>query len=121
MKFKIKSFIYFCKDMKAMSCFYADTMGLTVIPNPHFAPEDWLELGGGGFRLCLHRAEKAGSAAGNRNKSVFWVEDVAKARRYLLRKKIRMGGHMRWTEIEACDGRDPEGNKFQIAGPKKKN
>ena len=103
--------------MKVMTDFYTDIMGLRVIKNSSFAPDEWLELGGQGFKLCLHKAGNPGCSGRNRNKLVFEVDDVGKARNYLVEKKVRVGKHHRWTAGDACDGRDPEGNKFQISGP----
>jgi catechol 2,3-dioxygenase-like lactoylglutathione lyase family enzyme len=44
MKFKIKSAIYFCKNMAAMANFYTGIMGLRVIKNNHHPPDEWIEL-----------------------------------------------------------------------------
>ena len=120
MNFRIKHFIYFCQDMRCVTAFYTDTLGLRVVPNKDFGDDEWVELastGAGGLRLCLHKAGRPGSPPGNRNKLVFQVDDVGEARRQLIAKGVRMGTHHHWTEMDACDGRDPEGNAFQIAGP----
>lgn len=116
MKFQLNHIIYFCADMAKMTQFYTEVMGLTPLPGEHPA-EEWLELDGGTFKLCLHKSGKPGSAPGNKNKIVFLVEDVGAAREYLISKKVKMGVHHHWGAIDASDGRDPEGNKFQIAGP----
>ena len=117
MQFQLKHIIYFCADMKKMARFYTEVIGLRPVENPLYSPDEWLKLNGNGFDLCLHKSGKPGSASGNKNKLVFWVEDVAAARAYLIGHKVKMGVHHHWDEIEACDGHDPEGNKFQIAGP----
>lgn len=119
MQFKTKHIIYFCADMKKMARFYTEVMGLRPLPHPEFTPDEWLELEGGSFNLCLHKSGKPGSLQGNKNKIVFAVEDVGAAREYLIGKGVKMGVHHHWGAMEASDGRDPEGNKFQITGPAK--
>ncbi len=119
MKFKINCVIYFCKNMKLMTEFYTNVMGLRVIRNDTFPPNEWLELGGKGFKLCLHKAGNPGCPGRNRNKLVFEVDEVGEARAYLVARKVRVGKNLRWASGETCDGRDPEGNRFQIAGPRR--
>ncbi len=118
-KFNLKHIIYFCKDMKTMTAFYTDVMGLKIIPNPTYPLNEWVELDAGPFKICLHKSGSPGSASGNKNKIVFAVDDVGQARDYLIANKVKMGVHHIWPPMEASDGHDPEGNKFQIAGPHK--
>ena len=115
--FELKSIIYFCKDMPGMLKFYTQVLGMRLVKNDTYPVDEWAELDGGGFRLCLHKAGNPGSAPHNRNKLVFKVADVGEARAYLIAQKVKMGTHFHWGTIDACDGRDPEGNKFQISGP----
>jgi hypothetical protein len=106
--------------MRGMASFYTEALGLRVVPNKEFGPDEWLVLaspGRNGLRLCLHKAGKPGSPPYNRNKLVFEVDDVGEARRHLIAKGVKMGTHHHWPGMDACDGRDPEGNAFQIAGP----
>jgi catechol 2,3-dioxygenase-like lactoylglutathione lyase family enzyme len=117
MQFALKQMIYFCADMEAMTAFYAGVMGLKVIENDAFSLEEWVELDGGAFKLCLHKAGKPGASERSRNKLVFEVPDVGKAREYLIAHGVAMGVHHHWEGCDASDGRDPEGNAFQIAGP----
>ena len=118
MKFDMDSYIYFCNDMKTMLDFYTRVMRLRLTRGTEFSVDEWAEFKGKGFKLCLHKAGKPGSPPRNRNKLVFEVADVGAARDYLVQHKVKMGKHMIWPNSEACDGRDPEGNKFQIAGPR---
>jgi hypothetical protein len=88
------------------------------VKNRHYKESEWLELQAGkSFKLCLHRFPKPGSPSGNRNKLVFSVEDVAQARAHLLAKRVKLGEVKHWPSADACDGRDPEGNAFQLQGP----
>ena len=117
MQFQLRHVIFFCADMEKMTRFYTEVMGLRAVAQPPYDPKDWVRLEGGVFTLCLHKSGKPGSASGNKNKLVFEVDDVGTAREYLLAHKVKMGVHHHWGEMEASDGHDPEGNKFQIAGP----
>src|SRR4051812_4331618 len=98
MAFRMQQMIYFCKDMKGMREFYSGVMGLAIIKNEMFPLEEWVELDGGAFKLCLHKAGKPG-AERSRNKLVFWVDDVGKAREHLIGKKVKMGVHNHWAGI----------------------
>lgn len=115
MDFKLKQYIYFVKDMSGMRNFYVNTLGLKVMKNKLYSENEWLVLGGAGFKLCLHKSSDVGAVGSNKNKIVFAVDNVGKAREYLMSKKVKMGKHHVWDEIEASDSHDPEGNKFQIA------
>jgi catechol 2,3-dioxygenase-like lactoylglutathione lyase family enzyme len=117
MKFQLHRVIYFCADMEKMTRFYSEVMGLRAVERPLTKPEDWMQLEGGTFTLCLHRSGKPGSASGNKNKLVFYVDDVVAARDYLKTHKVKMGVIHQYGESAFSDGHDPEGNKFQIAGP----
>lgn len=117
MKFRMLRYILFCKDMKGMAAFYSDIVGLKQSLRPGGSPAEWVELGGKGFRLCLHKAGKPGCAGRNRNKMVFEVDDVGAAREYLIEHGVKMGKHHQWSHADASDGKDPEGNVFQITGP----
>jgi len=119
MKFKLKQYIYFVKDMAVMRNFYVNILGINIIKNKTYPENEWLELGGNGFRICLHHSSKPGLKGMNKNKLVFSVEDTGEARDYLISHKVKMGKHHIWDEIEASDGFDPEGNKFQIASIRK--
>ena len=119
MIFKIHSYIFFCQDMAKMTAFYNHVLGLKIQKNRYYLPDEWVELGGSGFRVCLHRSPSPSFEGRNKNKLVFDVEDVGEARAHLIANKVKMGKHHRWDIGEVCDGKDPEGNKFQIACKRK--
>jgi catechol 2,3-dioxygenase-like lactoylglutathione lyase family enzyme len=118
MKFTIERYILFCKDMQGVTAFYSDVLGLKPSIRTDTPASEWVELGTKAFRLALHKASNPGSKGSNRNKIVFRVDDVGAAREYLLDHGVRMGKHNHWAHADACDGKDPEGNVFQITGPK---
>ena len=101
--------------MKIMFDFYTEVLGFKLIKDKDYHPEKWTRLKNGSFEICLHRSPKVGCEHRNKNKFVFQVDDVGKARDYLISKKVKMGKHHQWENCEACDGKDPEGNKFQVS------
>jgi predicted enzyme related to lactoylglutathione lyase len=118
MNFTAKEYILFTRDTAKLAEFYARAFGFKIGKNPHYKETDWLELGAGrGFKICLHRFPAPGSPKGNRNKLVLAVRDVGEARKHLVARGVKMGKHHQWPSGDACDGRDPDGNAFQIAGP----
>ena len=96
MKFKLKRYIYFCENMEKMTSFYGGLLGLKLKTNGTHSVEEWVELGGAGFTLCLHRSASPAFQGRNKNKLVFEVDDVAEARAYLISQKVKMGKHHFW-------------------------
>lgn len=117
MKFALQRYILFCRDMRAMTEFYGNVMGLKKTTRPGDSESEWVELGNKAFRIALHKAGSPGCKDRNRNKMVFEVDDVGAAREYLMEHGVRMGKHHQWSHADASDGKDPEGNVFQITGP----
>lgn len=119
MKFKINSYIYFCQNMTEMTQFYSDIFGLKIRRNKYHIPGQWVELAGSGFTLCLHRSPSPAFQGNNKNKLVFDVDNVGAAREYLVARGVKMGKHQKLEIGEICDGKDTEGNRFQIACKRK--
>jgi len=118
MTFAATSYILFTGNTVKLAEFYNHAFGFKIAKNPHYKETEWLELTAGrGFKLCLHRWPAPGSPKGNRNKMVLGVADVGEARAHLIGQGVKMGKHHQWPSGDACDGRDPDGNLFQIAGP----
>ena len=110
--------ILFAKDMKRMTDFYHDALGLAVVSNQ----PGWVEFDAGGMRLALHDIPpRVAKQTVNTNpprareetpiKLVFEVDDLEASRRYLSARGATMFEPRSWG---ACDGLDPEGNVFQI-------
>jgi predicted enzyme related to lactoylglutathione lyase len=119
-KFSASSYILFVKDMEKLTKFYADAFGLKRVKNTRYKESEWLELQAGrGFKLCLHQFPRPGSPSGNRNKLVFVVEDAAAARAHLRGTGAKLGDIKHYGDSDVCDGRDPEGNAFQLVSPRK--
>ena len=112
---KMKRVILFVKDMKTVTGFYRDKLGLKPIISTEWPPSEWIEFDAGGVNVALHSAPKPGGGARCRTKIVFYGKDVAKARAKLVKKGVKMGELHRWDDLHLCDGSDPEGNRFQIS------
>ena len=119
MKFRAAAYILFTRDVGRLAAFYERAFGFKRKKNPHYGEASWLELEAGrGFRLCLHRSAEAPGRVGSRQgKLVLHVADVAEARDDLRKAGVKLGSHKRWPSGDACDGRDPDGNVFQLLGP----
>jgi predicted enzyme related to lactoylglutathione lyase len=118
MTFTASAYILFTRNTIKLAAFYRQAFGFKQAKGTQYKEAEWIELGAGrGFKVCLHRWPNPGSPKGNRNKMVFSVADVGEARRHLVGQGVKMGKHHHWPGGDACDGRDPDGNLFQIAGP----
>ncbi len=107
------SIILFVKDMKAVSAFYRDVVGLQPASDQAFPEHRFLRFDTGSCQLCLH---SAASPNGGRQKigfhvdSVRAVHDALKSRGLRLRRLVNEDG-------KACfDISDPEGNRIQFWG-----
>jgi hypothetical protein len=66
--------------------------------------------------IALHHAPQPLSARGKPSaKIVFGVLDVPAAKMLLESRGVKMGKIHSFTGIDICDGKDPEGNLFQIS------
>jgi hypothetical protein len=95
--------------MEEMAEFYRHVIGLEQITNE----ADWQEFQAGGCSLALH---KGTSVVGTRPpKLVFYSRDVAETRESLLQRGASLGKIKSGSGLDLCDGRDPDGNPFQIS------
>jgi catechol 2,3-dioxygenase-like lactoylglutathione lyase family enzyme len=106
MTLRITRVILFARDVPALLSFYRDVLGLRL----RAQEEGWAEFDAGGCRLALHRGRPMKAA-----KIVFGSRSVARDRAGLLRRGARMGPVRIFGRLRFSDGRDPEGNVFQIS------
>src|SRR5688572_18107228 len=107
----IRRVILFVDDMKAMTDFYEKKLGLTVVGRE----DGWVDFDAGAIRLALH----AGVSNPGRTKICFYAADVSKARHELIERGIRMSADPGPGDgLKLCDGKDPEGNSFQLSNRK---
>lgn len=105
-------FIIFTPDVKRLADFYASSFGLSKVGD---ASEEWTELDAGGCNIAFHKISELGTARDGWTKLVFGSKDVANEKARLERLGIKMSEIVNFGEIQLCDGRDPEGNYFQIS------
>jgi|SRR5579859_2975194 len=116
MKFQMKRVILFTSNFDEMVRFYGEVLGLELVSSE----EGWREFDSGPCRIAIHRGHRGkGEAGATPAKLVFYVEDVGVARTFLMEeRKVTMGKIMSPGELEFCDGKDPDGNPFQISSRK---
>ena len=110
---KLGSVMLFVKDMKGVTAFYRDVVGLVPAEDQPFPAHRFFIFNTCGAKLCLHSASKPN---GGRQKIVFHVESVS-----AIHQRIKSKGK-RLRKLENEDGRaifdirDPEGNRIQFHG-----
>jgi len=115
MNLKLKRVIIFTNKMSQLTEFYGEQLGLPERVDSEIDAEDWIEFDAGQSRIALHKAHGKGKGSGCAHKIVFFAKDVAKARKELIRKKVKMKKVSRFGKLELCDGIDPAGNRIQIS------
>jgi len=109
MDLAIRRVIMFTRQIDAMASFYRDVMGLTQVADE----PGWKDFAAGGCNLALHRGS---SEVGRRPpKLVFYASNVAGARDALMKRGVRLGKVKSGAGRDLCEGRDPDGNPFQIS------
>jgi catechol 2,3-dioxygenase-like lactoylglutathione lyase family enzyme len=112
MKLEMRRIIIFTADMPAMTRFYRDAMGLKQLADD----EDWKEFSAGGSNIALHHGK---SSVGKRPPKIsFFAADVAAARSALMQRGAVLGKVTSAKAFDFCDGKDPDGNPFQISSRK---
>ena len=99
----------FVKDMPAMTRFYEEQLGLTVLErSPGFVDFD-----AGACRVALHKTTKPQPG---RTKICFYAEDVSATRAELVARGVPMGLDPGPGDgLKLCDAKDPEGNVIQLS------
>jgi len=120
MKLTIETIILFGVDMKSQRHFYADILGLTIVEEE----DNWILFQAGTANIALHKINpqhlddsEGPFSVDNNVKMVLSIdEDIHEARSQLLAQGVRMKEVMTWEgyDYDLCDGRDPEGNVFQL-------
>lgn len=110
MQLQLKRVILFTRAMDAMIAFYRDVIGLPVVSREI----GWIEFDAGACRIALH--DGAGKPGKRPPKLVFEAKDVAAARALLVRRGAKHIGEVTsTTSFDMCNGRDPDGNPFQLS------
>jgi len=115
MHLEIQRIIFFTENVEAMSRFYDEVIGLEAIPGGNAG---WQEFKAGGCHIALHRGKPSPGARGP--KIVFYSADVAASRAALSKRGASdLGKIVSGDDLTLCDGKDPDGNPFQISTRKK--
>jgi len=109
-KFELRRIILFTSNMEEMTRFYADVLGL----EPAGQEDGWRDFRAGACNIALHDGKPV---IGNRPpKLVFYAKDVAAARAALIRRGAKTIGKVKSSAtLDMCDGKDPDGNAFQLS------
>jgi len=109
----ISRVMLFVRDVPKVAAFYRDMLGLQTLGE--ITPE-WVELQAGNSNVALHKAAKPLKERGDASaKIVFGVHDVDSVKAVLEKRGAKMGKIHSFDGIKICDGKDPEGNQFQIS------
>ena len=110
MQLEMRRVILFTPDIDIMAKFYRDVIGLELVGSE----EGWREFSAVPCKIALHSGN---SSIGSRPpKLVFYASDVAAARTALIKRGAKgIGKVMSAGSFEMCNGKDPDGNPFQIS------
>ena len=112
MKLELKRIILFTRNMEAMGRFYGEVLDLELANSA----AGWKDFHAGACAIALHEGE---AKAGTRPpKLAFYPADVAAVRATLTRRGAKMGKIISAPHHDMCDGKDPDGNPFQISSRK---
>jgi predicted enzyme related to lactoylglutathione lyase len=113
MKLKFSRIILFVNDVSKTAKFYRDAFDLKVKGKIN---KEWTELDAGGCSIALHKSSmKTIKDHDSKAKLVFGSRDVPATKSFLEKKGIAMGEIITFDSIQLCNGKDPEGNPFQIS------
>ena len=107
----IGSIILFVKNMRTVTAFYRDVLGLHPDEEQPFPPHRFFRFNTGQCKLCLHSASKPN---GGRQKVVFHVESVKAVHDALKTKGLRLRPLKNDDGLACFDISDPESNKIQF-------
>ena len=109
MTLSMRRIVLFTKDMPRMVAFYRDVLGLKLRKDE----KGWKEFDANGCVIALHNGT---SEVGRRPPKIgFWSADVAAARESLIARGAKLGKVMSGGGLTRCEGKDPDGNPFQIS------
>ncbi len=110
---ELGSIIIFVKDMKAVTAFYRDIVGLHPDEEQSFPAHRFLRFNTGQCKLCLHSGSKPN---GGRQKIGFHVESVSAVHQRLKAKGLRLRTLENENGLACFDISDPEKNRIQFWG-----
>ena len=109
----IGSIIRFVKNMRTVTEFYKDVVGLHPDEEQPFPAHRFFRFNTGQCKLCLHSASKPNS---EKQKDVFHVENVKAVHDALKAKGLRLRPLKNDRGLACFDISDREGSKIQFWG-----
>ena len=104
--------IIFTHNVARLCEFYRSNFGLEDVGEPG---SDWAELSSGKCNIAFHKYGEVADGRDGWVKIVFGSKDVAAEREKLIEHGVEMSEVVEFGDIHLCDGRDPDGNSFQIS------
>jgi catechol 2,3-dioxygenase-like lactoylglutathione lyase family enzyme len=101
--------ILFTNNMGAMSHFYGEILGLSLVTKD----KGWQEFSAGAITLALHSGSPSPGRKGP--KIVFQSDDVPLLRQTLNGRGASFGKARQGDTFCLCDGKDPDGNPIQLS------
>jgi predicted enzyme related to lactoylglutathione lyase len=113
MNLTVARVILFVRDMKLVTAFYHDVLGLEqkICADD---PKDWQELKAGHITIALHLSD-APKPRRIATKLVFYSRDVKTTKQQLEARGVKLGRIMKTQDFEFFNGTDPEGNPFSVS------
>lgn len=119
---QLSRIILYVHDVERLSEFYRQAFALPLVQH---IPGEWAVLKAGACELALHRVGAAyrsnsnGSSGEHSNAKIVLAIDrpIAEMREALIALGVPVGELKQYPGLTGrlCDGRDPEGNVFQLA------
>ena len=104
--------VLFSRNVGNLADFYCRVFGARV--RTRYEDGKFVELDTGGCFLAIHQGVPPASSRGM-PKLVFGTPDVEGARHELTKRGATLGRLMISGDLHLCDGRDPDGNVFQLS------
>jgi len=113
MRFELRRVILFTPNPDVITEFYRDVIGLELVSSE----DGWREFKAGSCNIALHSGNP--SIGIRPPKLVFYASDVAAARAVLVSRGAKgLGKVLSTGNFDMCNGKDPDGNPFQISSRK---
>jgi predicted enzyme related to lactoylglutathione lyase len=109
MELALKRIVLFTRDMKRLTAFYRDVRDLPL----KIDERNYKEFDAGGCGIAIHNG--ASRVGARPPKLSFWTEDIAAARAILVARGAKLGKVKSGPGQTRCQGKDPDGNPFQLS------
>lgn len=108
----ISRVIILTPDVKRLADFYMSCFGLGLVGA---SDDGWTELNGGNTNIAFHHINENAERRDGWIKVVFGSKDVTGEKLRLEGLGVAMSDVVEFGQIQLCDGKDPDGNMFQIS------